>query len=62
MDTISRSGFDRRVGRERRRVYCLEHFVNEAEERRSWAEDRQRREPRDRWLRYTLWGSVYTGK
>lgn len=62
MNGINRNGFDRRVGRERRSIYRLEYFTNEEAERRSWSENRQRREQRDDWLRYTVWGSVFVGK
>lgn len=56
--SIKRSGFDRRVGEERRATFDLDYFDDHLNDRRSKKNRRLRAEKRKGWVRITSWTSV----
>ncbi|MBU0729987.1 MAG: hypothetical protein KKE17_13455 [Proteobacteria bacterium] len=57
----SRSGFDRRVGVDRREVFDLDCMDMLSHERRGRNERRNQDEKRNGWIRYNEWVSVFVG-
>ena len=55
----SRSGLDRRFGKDRRRVYHLGNFSKGKVERRCNKERRSRFERREGWIRIGKWRGAY---
>lgn len=55
---ISRGGYDRRTGMDRRSVYNIAYFEQGGIERRAFDERRGPAELRDGWVRVTQWSSV----
>lgn len=55
---VKRSGFDRRVGEERRTTLDLDYLEEEQTDRRSKKKRRIRAEARKGWVRISSWTSV----
>ena len=54
-----RTRIDRRSGKNRRKEYVADYFLNGGQERRSWEERRVRSERRKGWERVSEWSSVF---
>ncbi|UCF91468.1 MAG: hypothetical protein JSW39_24880 [Desulfobacterales bacterium] len=56
-----RSGFDRRLGEDRRRAYNLDYFLEGGQERRRKERRQQLYERRAGWVKVSKWSSVFSG-
>ncbi len=58
MYALKRNFFDRRSGKNRRRIFCLHRFFYNGPEKRSPQDRRSNTERRDGWVRIDRWSSV----
>jgi len=58
MNTLERSFFDRRSGKDRRRKLKLDYFFYRGQDRRDLTNRRTKSERREAWVRVSKWSSV----
>ena len=59
MFALKRDNFDRRSGKDRRRIFSVHRLLYKGPDRRNLQERRTQEERRDGWIRIDRWSSAY---